>query len=236
MPSGKLARDLLVYFAFSALPIAGFLLAGTADTQFYVSLLTISLLGIFGILLAKALHMRWAEEIDKFLVYSEELEGFSFVLIMLGVVGCLFISSFLISNFVGQNLTSIIVPTPKMALQVGAIALPPFWSDVLFTLTLVAPAEECSKLVTTLGFYVWLKDVLGKSAAGVIAIVVPIATWAALHMYVSYHGQYMLVYAGSAFISGLLIFYVMKKTKSLLAAVLVHSLYNISILFLTMPH
>jgi len=227
MPSSKLARDLLVYFAFSALPIAGFLLAGTADTQFYVSLFTISLLGIFGF------KFYYAEETDKFLSFGEDLDGFGFVLILLGVIGCLFISSFLISNFVGQNLTSIVVPTPKMALQVGAIALPPFWSDVLFTLTLVAPAEECSKLVTTLGFYVWLKDVLGKSAAGVLAIVVPIATWAALHMYVSYHGQYMLVYAGSAFVSGLLIFYVMKKTRSLLAAILVHSFFNVVILFLT---
>jgi len=227
--SGKLARDLLVYFAFSALPIAGFLLAGTADTQFYVSLFTISLLGIFGF------KFYYAEETDKFLSFGEDLDGFGFVLIMLGVVGCLFISSFLISNFVGQALTSIVVPTPKMALQVGAIALPPFWSDFLFTLTLVAPAEECSKLVTALGFFVWLKDILGKGAAKAVAIVAPIAAWAFLHTYVNpgYQGVNMLVYVGSAFISGILIFYVMKKTKSLLAAILVHSFFNVVILFLT---
>jgi membrane protease YdiL (CAAX protease family) len=228
----KLPRDLLVVFAFSALPIAGFLLAGTADTQFYVSLLTISIIGIF------AFWTYYSNEVNEFLPFGHELESFSFVLILLGTIGCLFISSFLIRNFVGTSLTSLYVPKPAALLAIGSITLPPFWSDVLFTICLVATAEECSKLVTALGFYIWLKDAFGKTVSGIIGVAVPVVAWAFLHTYANpdYQGQYMPVYVGSAFISGLLIFYIMKKTKSLLAAILIHALYNISILIMLGIH
>lgn len=228
MATIKLARDLLVYIAFSALPIAGFLLAGTADTQFYVSLLTISFLGILGF------NAYYADETSKFLNYDKDMESFSLLLIMFGVIACLFISSFLINTFAGASLASLNVPIPQTGLSVGLTVLPPFWSAILFTMCLISPAEECSKLVTTLGLYTWLKA-RGNRIAEAISVLIPIGAWSALHTYANqaYQGQFWFVYVGAAFISGLVIFYVMKKTSSLLAAILLHAFFNIIIIYAT---
>jgi membrane protease YdiL (CAAX protease family) len=67
-----------------------------------------------------------------------------------------------------------------------------------------------------------------------VAVVAPIAGWALLHTFdnPAYQTQYMLVFVSSAFLAGLLMYYAMSKTKSLLAAMLIHAGYNIVILYL----
>jgi len=223
----KIPRDLLIFFAFSALPIAGFMLANFPNTQFDVSLLVVSLIVLLW-------FQQYYKETHQLLVYDENLHSMSLVYVVLGVIASLAIATYLTSAYLQQTVSSIYVPTTKMSLSIGTTILPAFWSDVLFTLTLVAPAEECSKLVSSLGFYVWLKDKIGDWLAKVIAIVVPIGMWALLHTYQNpqYMGEYMMVFVGTAFIAGLVIEYIMMKTKSLLAAILCHALYNCVLLYI----
>lgn len=224
-----LARDLLIYFAFSVLPMAGFWLAGYSDTAFYMSLFVISTLVLL-------MFRLWHTDSQEFIKYDENLQGSTLLYVILGAMGSLMIATYLVSRYVNQSMvSSIFVPVTKLGLSVGTLNLPAFWSDVLFTLTLVAPAEEMSKLVTHVAAYAWLKDKIGVTFAKVLAIIVPIGTWATLHTYrnPAYQGSYMAIMVLTAFLAGLLIFYVMKKTNSVLAAILCHSLYNITVLYLT---
>jgi hypothetical protein len=224
------ARDLIVYFAFCALPIAGFLLMNEPGATFDVALLTISLLVI---LWFKVYYKDPSQLLD----FDENLTGESLVWIVLGVIGCLAVSTFMVSSFVhtGSYISSIWVPTVKLGLSVGSLIVPTFWNNVLFTMVLVVTAEECSKLVASLGIYMWFKGFLGETWASLVAIVGPIAGWAYLHTYAN--PQYQTAWAGilvlTAFLSGLLMFYVMKHCKSLLAAMLVHAGYNIIVIYLT---
>lgn len=229
------ARDLLVYLAFSVLPAAGFYLSGYPDAPFYISLLVLSLV----VLVA---FQVWQKESGLIVAYDSNLDFWGLMLIALGVMGSLAVASYLVSNYVtasvGTVVSSIYVPVTKLGLTVGQLQLPGFYSDVLFTLTLVAPAEECAKLVTSVGLYSWLGGVFGRGGqaeAKVISAVTPIVVWALLHTYRNpmYQGQYMLVMVLTAFLAGLIIFAVMQRTKSLLAAILCHAIYNIIILYLT---
>jgi membrane protease YdiL (CAAX protease family) len=224
------ARDLLVYFAFCALPIAGFLLQNEPGATFDVALLTISLLVI---LWFKVYYKDTSQLVD----FDENLTGESMMWIVLGIIGCLALSTFMVSSFVhtGYYLSSIWVPRVKLGLAVGSLVVPTFWNNVLFTLTLVVTAEECSKLVASLGIYMWFKGFLGKTWASVVAIAGPIGGWAYLHTYANpeYQTAYALIFVLTAFLAGLIMFYVMKRCKSLLAAMLVHAGYNIIVLYLT---
>lgn len=224
------ARDLLVYFALSALPIAGFLLLGQSGAQFDVALLTMSLLVMLW-------FKTYYKDKEQLVDYDENLHGESYLWITLGVIGSLAISTYLNTTFIksGDWTSSIWVPTTTLGLSVGSLVLPKFASDVLFTLTLVAPAEECSKLVSSLGLYAQFKGILGKTIAKTVAIVLPIALWALLHTYQnpSYQTGYMMIFVSTAFLAGLLMYYAMQKTKSLLSAILIHGAYNCLIIYLT---
>jgi membrane protease YdiL (CAAX protease family) len=224
------ARDLLVYFAFCALPIAGFLLQNEPGATFDVALLSMSLLVI---LWFKVYYKDTSQLLD----FDENLTAGGLVWVLLGIIGALGISTFMVSNFAktGYYISSIWVPTTTLGLSVGSVAIPKIWNDFLFTLALVVTAEECSKLVTSLGIYIWFKRFLGKTWASIVAIAAPIGGWAYLHTYANpaYQTQFALIFVVTAFLAGLLMFYVMKRTKSLLAAMLVHAGYNITILYLT---
>ena len=218
-------KDLLIYFALCAFPIASFMLLNYPDVQFYVSLFLVSALVIAW------MHVYRKETGSRLVEYDHNLTGSGVLLILGGVMGVLVSATFLVSGFVNSSLY---VPQAKMAMSIGSLVVPQFWSDVLFQLTLVAPAEEASKLVTSLALFDRLKGGFSVGLAKVISICVPIFIWAILHTYRNpqYMGEYMMVFVGTAFIAGLVIEYIMMKTKSLLAAILCHSLYNCVLLYI----
>lgn len=218
------ARDLLIFCGLTALPIAGFMLANFPDTQFYVSLYLLSIVVVIW-----ASHYKQAA--NPF-VFDANLNIYSLIYIVLGTLGVLVVSTFMVRQFVASSLY---VPTTKLQMQLPAgIELPPFWADVLFNVALVAPAEEFGKLVTSISFYNAIKGTFGDFAGKAVSVTIPVFSWAILHVYrnLQYQGAYMGVMVSTAFIAGIIMYAVLWKTKSLLASIFVHILYNSVILYM----
>jgi len=213
-----IGRDLLIFFAISALPIASYLLTEYPNTQFYLSLLLISLV-------VTVWFRLYYKEPDQLVDYDENLTLYSLSLIMAGALGIVVVGSIWLGAF---SKSLIYVPIYKMEMSIGNLQLGSFYNNLLFQLVLVAPSEEVTKLVTHLSFYIWLKEKFDKTWARIIATIIPIGFWALLHTYQnpSYMGTNMWVAVSAAFLGGLIIFAVMHYTKSLLAACLCHAFYN----------
>jgi membrane protease YdiL (CAAX protease family) len=216
------ARDMLLYFALSAVPIATFLLTDYPDTNFYLSLLMISLIVIVW-------YRHYHKEPDQLLDYDENLTSTSLGFIAAGVLGIIVAGSLI---FASNSL--FYVPRHSLEFKFGQIALSGFWADMLFQMVLVAPSEECVKLITHLSFFSWLKDVVDKDIAKFISIIAPISFWALLHTYrnPNYTGPMMLTAVAAAFVGGLIIYGVMRLNESLLAAILTHAIYNCVVVYL----
>ena len=165
--------------------------------------------------------------------FDANLNIYSLTYIILGTLAVLTVATLMVKQFFPGSLY---VPTTKLQLSLpsGMQILPPFYADVLFNVALVAPAEEFGKLVTSISFYNALKNTWGDFPAKVAAVGIPVFSWAILHTYrnTAYQGQYMGVMVLTAFIAGLVMYAVMWKTKSVLAAIFVHALYNILVLYM----
>lgn len=217
------ARDLLIFCGLTALPIAGFMLANFPDTQFYVSLYLLSVVVVIW-----ASHYR--QEASPF-VFDQNLGLTAFAYIAIGTVAVLTVSTVLVRQFVSSSLY---VPTTQLQMQLpSGIELPPFWADVLFNVALVAPAEEFGKLVTSISLYNAVKGTFGDFTGKVVSTAIPVFSWAILHTYRNpdYQGTYMAVLVGTACAAGAIMYVVLWKTKSLLAPIFVHALYNAIILY-----
>jgi membrane protease YdiL (CAAX protease family) len=223
MPTSK---DLLVFFAIASLPIASFLLLGYPNTQFYVSLLLVSLVVIV------ALRTYNGHGKGTFLVYDENLNLEKLVIAVGGALGCLAIASLFTSAFIHSIL---FVPMTKLGVTYGGFTLPAFWTDILFTLVLVVAAEECTKLVIILALHGWLKDRFGATMSKWTAVGVAVGGWALLHTYSNpetYGGANGWVYLAAAFVCGLVMFLVLSYTHSLLASMIVHLVYNAVVIYM----
>jgi membrane protease YdiL (CAAX protease family) len=221
MPASK---DLIVFFALASLPIASFLLLGYPDTQFYISMLLVSLVVIV-----------WLEKHNEkpVVAYTENLTLEKLAIVLGGVLGCLAVSTFFTSAFLRSVLY---VPTQKLDLTYGGFMLPAFWTDILFTLVLVVTAEECTKLVIILALYTWLRDRFGAGFSKWVSVAIAVGGWALLHTYsnpLSYGGPNGWVYLTAAAICGVIMFLVLQYTHSLMATMLVHFGYNATVLYVT---
>jgi len=220
----KSIRDLLLYFALCGVPIASFLLQDYPNTYFYLGLLTIFLILLIWL---RIYHRETGQLLD----YDENLNFEKLTYVALGTVGVYFVASLLVSEFAK---TSIYIPYQGLDVAyVGGFQLSGVWNDILFQLVLVAPSEELCKLVLHLALYMKLRDIFSQTFAKGASIGVPIFFWGMLHAYRAYTGPNMPVLILSALVGGLIIFYVMYKTKSLLSAILVHGGYNSLVLLMT---
>ncbi len=217
------ARDLIMYFAFAALPIATYLLRGVGDTNFYLSL---EMMGLVVLLWMRFYY----KDSDQLVVYDQNLNPTSLAYIAGGVAAIVLISSFITSS-VSKSI--LYVPMNRLGMSFGQFQLSNFWDDILFQLVLVAPAEELTKLVVHLSFYIWLRQSIGEGIARFVAILAPIGFWAVLHTYrnPAYMGSDMWIMVTAAFLGGIIIFAVTKYTKSLLAGILTHFAYNSIIVY-----
>ena len=105
----KVARDLLVYFALCGFPIASFLLVGYPETQFYVSLLLISLVMI-------SWFKHYYQETHQIVDYDENLSLTGLAIVGGGIALILVVSSVLIGVL---KKSLIYVPIHKLDLEYG---------------------------------------------------------------------------------------------------------------------
>jgi len=220
----KISRDFLVFFALSIFPIAGFSLLNYPDTEFYLPLLLMGLVVLFGL---KHYHTEREQLVD----YDDNLDLYSLGMIGAGALGMLVIASLIYKSF-AQSL--FYIPMHDLTFTFGQMSLDAFTTSALFTVVLVAPSEEVAKLCLHLSLHIWLKEKFGEGIAKVLAIFIPILTWAILHTYRNpeYQGVNMIVAVATAFTGGLIIFGVMKWRKSIMVALLTHAVYNIILIYM----
>lgn len=180
---------------------------------------TLWIVSVLGIVMIKAWMRReaWSDLVD----FDENLRHEHLTYMLGGLVAILVISAVFgaIAEFAGGVLW---VPEPsKYGLEtygVGDVV-----DDILFNIGVVSTAEETLKLVCTIALWLKLKThPYGKW----IATYTPIAVWALLHTYRAYVGPGWWAYTIGAFCSGVVMFYTLKKTKSILNPVIQHGLYN----------
>jgi hypothetical protein len=165
--------------------------------------------------------------------YDEGLNQNKLFYILGGLVAVIFVASALVQSF---TKSSIWVPRPQQTLSVGGLGLSSLVNDIYYQLGLVCNAEET--MVLAAGQVIRRRLAgsfpLRRAWAGAgLAVVVPRAGWAVLHAYVSYTGAMMPILVTSAFVSGLIISYAAynEKVRSLLVAILIHFLFNASVIF-----
>jgi membrane protease YdiL (CAAX protease family) len=220
----KMSRDLLIFFAFTVFPIAGFSLMKYPFTDFYLPMFALGLVVLFGL-------RHYYQEPDQLVDYDENLDFTSLLYIGAGALGMCVLGGILYRSF---SQSMLFIPMNKLSFTFGQLSLNGFVSDVLFTIVCVATAEEVLKLDVHLASYIWLKEHFGIGMAKIVSTGVPIVTWAVLHAYqnADLYGSNLTLAISSIALCGVIIFMVMKWRKSLLAAILVHALYNILILYM----
>lgn len=221
--------DLILFETLTAMLAAHTLLLSVGTEQYLQTLFYLVLL-LLNVMCLVLLEVFMKGRDWRFFNYLQNLNQEAVLWIMIGVLG-VYVSAVLI-----QNLVSSAIYIPKVvSLAISGVTLGHVASIFLYNVCLVANAEETTKLVAHQTIYLYLHDRLpekwlnSKLDEG-ISVTLPIGFWATLHAYVAYVGNIMPQLVVSAFIGGLIIFAVMWKTKSLVAAILVHGIYNTAVL------
>lgn len=214
-------RDLLVINAVTGLAAVNFLLKtkGTpleTPTWFYVLTWLISLIMLLFIQVYHG-HPSPTDVTD----YDENLRRKHLPWLLGGVIAMLMISSIMVA---GYTESSLYVPRPGAVLSTTPLSTESLMDDVLYNFVLVAPAEETLKLMVILAIFLKIKNLL-------ISVGFPVGVWATFHAYFAYSGPLMPVLVFSAFLSGIVLFLVLKKTGSLLNAITAHGSFNTTVIF-----
>ena len=215
-----MARDLLLYFAVTALGVVHFVLKTKGTTMESVTM-AFALMWVMALVLLLMLRSyggpsgQQGDLVD----YDEDLRR-EHLPILFGSVAAIVVVNVLIVR--GLVRSSIYVPRPSLA-QVSTFG--PILDDVLYNLVLVAPAEECIKMMAILTIY-------RRTRNEAISVAAPVGVWAVSHAYLAYLGENMPVLVVGAFLSGIVLYLAVKYTKSLLNAIIAHSVYNVLVLFM----
>lgn len=210
------ARDLTIINVVTGLAVIHFLLKtkGTpleAATWFYAMTWIISLIML---LWMQVYHGQPSP--NDVTDYDENLSREHLPWLFGSVAVIVIVSSVLVAGF---TKSALYVPRPGAVLSTAPLSTAALIDDLLYNFVLVAPAEETMKLMGIMALY-------QKTRNEWISVAVPVGIWASLHGYFAYVGTLMPVLIFSAFLSGLILYVIMKQTGSLLNAVLAHSLFN----------
>jgi len=196
---------------------------GTAQ-EGLITFFIIVWLASFLVLLALKVYAR--EGSSEIVDYDENLQRWHLDYIIGGLLGVELVAIFFsfIAGQVSQvQLSAIGVPFSSMVVPQMSLR---FYDDILFNMGLVATAEESSKILAIKAFSMKLG---GTRNGRIISVFGPVAFWALLHGYNSYVGYgevVMWLMIASAFISGLIMYYAVRETKSILVAFIIHGLHN----------
>jgi len=159
----------------------------------------------------------WAPEEREVVDYDENLERWHLDYIVLGLLGVELVA------VVGAAFASLVSP---MGMWVPRMMALRFYDDILFNMGLVATAEESSKFLAVKALYMKL----GATPSGrMFSVAAPVGFWALLHghhSYVGYGEEVMWVMIATAFISGLIMYLAVRKTRNIMSAFIIHGAHN----------
>jgi len=231
MSEPKHVRDVAAFILFEAL--AGYITAhtwlvaassGDAIAQTQVIFYTILLAVNWSVLI---LVYMFYKDTRNLVNYMENLTHDAFIYIVLGVTA-VFIFAAVISR--PWTTTAIFVPSfAQLNLSFTNFDFGTFIMAILTNFALVANSEEITKLVGHNSLHLYLVSRYPESSATVkyASILAPITFWALLHAYVAYAGPLVWQLVLAAWVAGMIIFAILWKTQSLLAAITVHGSYNV---------
>lgn len=219
-------RDLIAFNVLIGLAAVHFLVE-EEGTYLWNTTLAYVIIWIMSLILLLWLRFYGGERGD-IVDYDENLARDQLPIVGVAIAVMVVVSSVLISGF-GLVRSALYVPQPAAALNLGQSNTVSILDDLLYNIVLVAPAEESLKLVGILALY-------RKTQNELISIIVPVGFWAVLHAYQSYMGPSMPIMVISAFVSGIILFLVLKYTRSLLNAQFAHSGYNGIIVLASLLH
>jgi membrane protease YdiL (CAAX protease family) len=209
-----LARDLLVFNAVTGLAAVHFLIKtrGTPMEQPTWVYLLIWVMSLILLLWLRLYHGERGDLTD----YDENLRRDHLPILLGSVFALLVVNSLAVSGLLRSVLY---IPRPGLALNLNQLSLASLVDDLLYNFVLVAPAEESVKLMGMLTLY-------RKTGNTALSVGLPVGVWAVLHAYQAYVGEMMPALVLGAFVSGLVLFAVLKYTSSLENAMIAHGLYN----------
>ncbi|MDH5689925.1 MAG: CPBP family intramembrane metalloprotease [Candidatus Bathyarchaeota archaeon] len=222
-------RDFVLFECLASLIAAHALLStsGTPMRDEVIFYLVLLLMNFMSLILIRQHYQEQGQLLD----YNENLTDKALSYILLGTTGVFFFSV-----IISRPWTSSVIHVPTFAVTLSTFNLESFCFALLYNFGLIANAEETTKLVGHNTIYMYLQSQWHakwaereKWAKG-IAATVPVLFWASLHAYIAYIGPILWQLVLAAFVAGLIMFYVIWKTMSLLAAIAVHGLYNVIVL------
>jgi len=156
--------------------------------------------------------------------YDENLKRWHLDYIVLGLLG-VELTAIIFSAMAGR-LSPMAMWTPNLAFQ--------HYDDILFNVGLVSTAEETSKILAIKSF---TRKLGGTEAGRAFSVFGPIAFWALLHGYNSYVGygeSTMWLMIASAFVSGVIMYAVVRKTDNVVTAYIIHGCHNALVILSTL--
>jgi len=219
-------KNLIIFEALTAFISAHSLLA-TANTPdqtqvfFYIALLCLNWISLVLIYL----HYTKDHAELEFIPYLSNITQKGWALILLGVA-----VSWILAAVLSSPWTSSVIHVPLFSMGTD-ISFTVIMTAMLSNFALIANSEETTKLVghNALYLYLYFKYPNHKKEIQTVSAVVPIGFWAVLHAYIAYTGALVWQLVLAAFVVGIVIFAVLWKTKSLLAAIIIHGTYNVII-------
>jgi membrane protease YdiL (CAAX protease family) len=207
-------RDLLVFFTVAGLAAVHFLLKtkGTLMEQATLLYVLMLLIALIILLWLRVYNGEQGDLVD----YDENLRRDHLPILFGSVAAIAVLSSMLVRAF---TRSALYIPRPSQLLSLNVSPTAALIDDLLYNFVLVAPSEETVKLMGMLTLY-------RKTGNELVSVAFPVGIWAALHAYHAYLGELMPVLVICAFLSGLILYMVLKYTQSLENSILSHAIYN----------
>jgi len=209
-------RDLLLFFVVTALAAIHYLLK-TKGTPLEAPTWLFLLMWVLSMVMLIWLRIYGGEKEDV-VDYDEDLNRKDVPVLIATIAGVIITASVVVS-ISGLVQSAIVIPRPGAVLSQVPTSTSAIIDDLLYNFVLVAPAEECMKLMGIIALY-------RKTGNELLSVGVPVGIWAGFHGYYSYVGTLMWPLIIAAFISGFILYLNMKYTRSLLNAIIAHGSYN----------
>ena len=230
--TGGGGRDLILFDVLTALVIVHFFLS-TQGTSMATTTTILSIMWLMSLVILAMLRVYGGRggQVGDIVDYDENVTR-AHLPWFIGSVAVIAIISGLAAaaSSRGVTISILYVPRPSLVQVPGVLSgTATVLDDVLYNFFLVAQAEESVKLMATLALY-------RRTGNEFVSAGLPIGAWAVFHAYMAYVGQGMDVFLIAAFLSGIVLYIVLKQTKSLLNAVMAHGLWDTFVILSNLIH